>query len=261
MILHEVLQEKYNKPHLSYSSVKNALKDMRLFDLYMSGSLQKESDALRFGTMYDMLLFERDKAFNTYVVLNNEVILERCSDKTKSMKSPSATNEYKEAKAALVDEYAAEGKVICSPEDWQMANEMIDRLNDCKLVSEYMNGQYQVMITKEILDGVLVKGVLDCLCKHHIVDSKSTRSVDGFRWDVNSFGYDIQAYLYTAMTGIERFYWVAQEKTYPYLPALVECTEDTIFRGEVKFRDAVARIKKYLSEEKSFNDDYLVYRV
>lgn len=261
MILHEVLQEKYNKPHLSYSSVKNALKDMKLFDLYMSGSLQKESDALSFGTMYDMLLFERDKAFNTYVILDHEAVLERCSSKTQETKSPSATNEYKEVKAAMVEEYALKGKTICNLDDWKKANEMIDRLNDCKLVSEYMNGQYQVMMTKEILDGVLIKGVLDCLCPNHIVDSKSTRSVDGFRWDVNSFGYDIQAYLYTAMTGIETFYWVAQEKTYPYLPALVECTEDTIFRGEVKFRDAVARIKKYLSEEKSFNDDYLVYRV
>jgi hypothetical protein len=61
MNLPEILQERYGKPHLSYSSLKNALGDMKQFDRYMKGELKYESDALSFGTLYDMLLFEREK--------------------------------------------------------------------------------------------------------------------------------------------------------------------------------------------------------
>ena len=61
--------------------------------------------------------------------------------------------------------------------------------------------------------------------------------------------YDIQAYIYTTVFGIKDFYWVAQEKTYPYLPALIKCTENTLFTGEMKFQDAVKRIHKFLNED------------
>ena len=49
--------ERYGKSHLSYSSLKQALGDMAQFDRYMKGEVKYKSDALDFGTMYDMLLF------------------------------------------------------------------------------------------------------------------------------------------------------------------------------------------------------------
>ena len=62
MEISEKLNEKYGKEHLSYSSLKIALSDMARFDMYMRGDLKFESDALSFGTLYDMLLFEPKKA-------------------------------------------------------------------------------------------------------------------------------------------------------------------------------------------------------
>ena len=59
MNIPEKLQERYNKPHLSYSSIKQALGDMAQFDRYMRGVIIYKSDALDFGTLYDMLLFDR----------------------------------------------------------------------------------------------------------------------------------------------------------------------------------------------------------
>ena len=72
-----------------------------------------------------------------------------------------------------------------------------------------------------------------------IVDSKSSRSVDKFRYDVNSFSYDIQAYIYTKVFGIKDYYWVVQEKAYPFYPADVKCTDETLFKGEMKYHEAV----------------------
>ena len=37
----------------------------------MRGQLKKESEALQFGSLYDMLLFEPEKAHDTYYVLDD----------------------------------------------------------------------------------------------------------------------------------------------------------------------------------------------
>ena len=73
------LKDRYDKPHLSYSSVKNALADMAQFDRYMKGELKFRSDALDFGTLYDMLLFEREKAMDLYCVVSDDRILDACT--------------------------------------------------------------------------------------------------------------------------------------------------------------------------------------
>jgi len=153
-----------------------------------------------------------------------------------------------------------EGKTIVTSADWQMANDMIDRLANCGLLDTYLAGDYQVGFVED-LHGIQVKGFLDCLGDGFISDSKSARSAEKFRYAVRDFSYDIQAYIYTKVFGIKDFWWVVQEKTYPYLPALVKCSEETLFTGEMKFNDAVNRITKFLSEDYDPTTDYLQYEV
>ena len=51
MSMREQLTERVGKLHLSYSSLKYALGDMRLWEMYMlGGQLKKESEALYFGS-------------------------------------------------------------------------------------------------------------------------------------------------------------------------------------------------------------------
>ena len=260
MNIPEKLQERYNKPHLSYSSIKQALGDMAQFDRYMRGEIIYKSDALDFGTLYDMLLFEREKAMNHYVVMSETHILAQLSDKARNSKKPSLTSEYKAAVQALKTQAIEEDKNIVSHNDWQMANDMIDRLYTCGLMDTYLSGEYQVEFNDDI-KGVQVKGFLDCLGNGFISDSKSARSVSKFRYAVKDFCYDVQAYIYTTVFGIKDFYWVAQEKTYPYLHALIKCSDETIFVGEMKFNDAVNRIRKFLEQDYKPTKDYLEYEV
>ena len=91
MTISEQLQERYGKSHLSYSSLKQALGDMAQFDRYMKGEVKYKSDALDFGTLYDMLLFEREKAFDKYVVMSESNVLSQLSDKARASKKPSLT--------------------------------------------------------------------------------------------------------------------------------------------------------------------------
>jgi hypothetical protein len=260
MNIPEELKKRYDKSHLSYSSVKQALGDMAQFDRYMKGELVYKSDALDFGTLYDMLLFERDKAMDHYVIMSETHIMAQISDRAKNAKKPSMTSEYKAAVQLLKTQSLEEGKTIVSHDDWKMANDMIDRLATCGLLDTYLAGDYQVGFLEEI-NGVQVKGFLDCLGNGFISDSKSARSAEKFRYAVRDFCYDIQAYIYTKVFGIKDFYWVVQEKTYPYLPALVKCSDETIFVGEMKFNDAINRIRTFLREDYDPTKDYLQYEV
>ena len=79
MTISEQLHERYGKSHLSYSSLKQALGDMAQFDRYMKGELKYKSDALDFGTLYDMLLFEREQAFEKYIVMCGRLEVAACS--------------------------------------------------------------------------------------------------------------------------------------------------------------------------------------
>jgi hypothetical protein len=244
MTLRERLEEATGKPHLSYSSIKYALGDMRLWEMYMKGQLKKDSEALRFGTLYDMLLFERDKAYESYYVLNDDEIVAKIGGKY-----PRNTKKYKEWKAEAAQTTENADKTLVSSEDWKKANDMIDRLANCGLLQKRLKGEYQVEFNEDI-NGVPLKGFLDCLGDGYITDSKSARSVDKFRYDVNSWCYDIQAYIYTTVFGIKDYYWVVQEKTYPYYPAEVKCSEETLFKGEMKFHQALENINSFLDEDK-----------
>lgn len=243
MSMREQLTERVGKPHLSYSSLKYALGDMRLWEMYMRGQLKKESEALQFGSLYDLLLFEPEKFSDVYYTLDDSSICDAIGGKY-----PRNTKRYKEWKAEAAQTAENADKQLAPAADVKKAKEMIQRLKDCGLYDKrFAGGKYQVEFNVDI-DGVPLKGFLDCLQDgQYIVDSKSSRSIDKFRYDVNSFSYDIQAYIYTKVFGLKDFYWVVQEKAYPFYPADVKCSEETLFRGEMKFHQALENIQAYLA--------------
>tara|TARA_R100001079_G_scaffold107944_1_gene77662 strand:+ start:419 stop:1186 length:768 start_codon:yes stop_codon:yes gene_type:complete len=242
--MRDKLTEATGKPHLSYSSLKYALGDMRLWEMYMKGQLKKESEALTFGSLYDMLLFEPEKFNDHYYVLDDAAIVDSIGGKY-----PRNTKRYKEWKAEAAQTAQNADKELTSEADVKKAKQMIQRLKDCGLYDKrFEGGKFQVEFNVDI-DGVPLKGFLDCLQDgQFIVDSKSSRSIDKFRYDVNSFCYDIQAYIYCKVFDIKDFYWVVQEKAYPFYPADVKCSEETLFKGEMKFHEALENIKKYLDD-------------
>ena len=241
IISRDQLDELFGKRHLSYSSLKYAIGDMKLCDMYMGGQLRKETEALSFGNLYDELLFDRSAAMNKYVVIDEKKILEEVGAKNRSSK------DFKD-RLAQIKTGMKPGQVNVQPEDWYMANEMIDRIHESGLAMLRLNGDYQVEFNVEIL-GIPVKGFVDCLNPDSIVDSKTTKSIKSFKYSVFDFGYDIQAYLYTSVFDIKDFYWLAQEKTFPYLPADIKCTPETLFSGEMRVDLAIRNIAKYLNDE------------
>ncbi len=188
-----------------------------------------------------MLLFEPEKAHDTYYVLDDMDIVDSIGGKY-----PRNTKKYREWKAEAEQTAQNADKELVNQEDWKKAQEMIQRLKDCGLYDKrFAGGKYQVEFNVDV-DGIPLKGFLDCLQDDCIIDSKSSRSISKFRYDVNSFSYDIQAYVYTKVFDIKDFYWVVQEKAYPFFPADVKCSDETLFKGEMKFHEAVENINKWL---------------
>ena len=250
------LQESVGKPHLSYSSLKYALGDMRLWEMYMRGQLKKESQALTFGSLYDMMLFEPDNVKDRFYCLDDSDIVA-----TIGGRNPRNTKKYREWKAEALQTTQNADKELVSTEEWKTAEEMIERLKVSGLYDKrFAGGKYQVEFNVD-LDGVPLKGFLDCLQDDCIIDSKSSRGINKFKWDVSSWSYDIQAYIYTKVFDIKDFYWVVQEKTFPFFPADVKCSEETLFKGEMKFHEAVENINAWLDGDRQSDKHYAEFIV
>ena len=256
MNMRDRLTESVGKPHLSYSSLKYALGDMRLWEMYMRGQLKKESQALTFGSLYDMMLFEPDNVRDRFYCLDDSDIVA-----TIGGRNPRNTKKYREWKAEALQTTENADKELVSTEEWKTAEEMIERLKVSGLYDKrFAGGKYQVEFNVD-LDGVPLKGFLDCLQDDCIIDSKSSRGINKFKWDVSSWSYDIQAYIYTKVFDIKDFYWVVQEKTFPYFPADVKCSEETLFKGEMKFHEAVENINAWLDGDRQSDKHYAEFIV
>ena len=256
MNLRETLKERYGKPHLSYSSLKHALGDMRYWEAYMRGEIKYESPALTFGSLYDCLLLTPNKVPELYTVMPDEEL--KAGIKAANVKN---TKEYKRRVAEFQSEAEKEGKTVVTEQEWDCAKDMISRMDDEGLLDRVLQGGSSQVEFNEDIDGVPLKGFLDYDHPDYVLDSKSTRSVDKFRYDVNSFCYDIQAYIYMKVTGRQEFYWLVQEKTAPYYPALVKCSDKTLFAGEMKFEQALSNIQDWLSTEESEQRGYGFFEV
>lgn len=247
----ELLKEKTGKEYLSYTSIKYATQDMKLFELYVQGKLRKYSQALGFGSMYDTMLFEPEKFNDRFFVLDDSAIVY-----TIGGKSPRTTKKYKEWKEEFLAKVDTDKLSVMSIEDHEQAINMISRLEDTGIQEDYLKGKYQEELVG-FVDDIPVHGFLDCLGEGYVADSKTVRSLSGFKYDVFKFGYDLQAYLYSELSGLNNYYWVCQEKTSPYLVGIYEASDETIESGRMKFEKGVANIKQYIETNQSTDTYYI----
>ena len=270
------LMERTGKGYLSYSALKYAAdgsrnQDMKLFELYMRGLLKKESDALYFGSLYDTLLLEPETLTDKFYVLYDEQKKAELDAKYgDKYKNPRASKVWKEE----YDEWYtkevvhANGKDIVIEEWMNQAEAMIIRLDESEVldmetgevtaVRKYLTGKAQYEINDWIED-IPVRGFLDIRGKDFIADSKTTRDLFGFRYDVGKYDYDIQAYIYTQVEQCDNFYWVAQTKSVPYTCAVYKASKLTISRGEHKFWSAVENIRKWLNSPEKDTNTFAIY--
>lgn len=268
------LMERTGKGYVSYSALKYAAdgsrqQDMKLFELYMKGLLKKESDALTFGGLYDTLLLEPETLMDKYYVIYDEKKIEELSDR---FKNPRASKDYKEWLSKESEQALESGKTVVNEDMMIQAEDMIVRLDESevldmntgeiKMVREYLHGTPQLEINDWIGD-VPVRGFLDVYGNKSEVpfvsDSKTTRDLHGFKWDVDKYCYDIQAYIYCEAMQTDDFYWVVQGKSSPYTCGVYKASELTIKRGEAKFWSAINNIRTWLDQPEKDTNTFAIF--
>jgi len=125
-------------------------------------------------------------------------------------------------------------------------------------VRSYLTGKTQYEINDWIGD-VPVRGFLDVRGDGFITDSKTTRNLYGFRYDVGGYDYDIQSYIYTEVEQCQDFYWVAQTKAVPYTCGVYKASNITLSRGENKFWSAIHNIEKWLNSPEKDTSTFAIY--
>jgi hypothetical protein len=89
------------------------------------------------------------------------------------------------------------------------------------------------------LEGALWKGKADIVNHDEklIIDLKTTKDINAFKWSANRFNYDSQAYIYSKIFGYEFVFVVIDKETHQI--AVIDCSPDFYLSGKDKVERAV----------------------
>ena len=89
------------------------------------------------------------------------------------------------------------------------------------------------------LEGVMWKGKADIVNHDEklIIDLKTTKDINAFKWSANRFNYDSQAYIYSKLFGYEFVFIVIDKETHQI--AVMDCSPDFYSSGADKVERAV----------------------
>lgn len=188
---------------------------------YINRNIRLEGDELDFGSAYHCMILESEIFDKMYAV------------KPKGMRANSKA--YKEW---LADAYGR--NVIAEP-----VYDTISRMRDVLMQNRDVENML-LLSQKEVIKtweyhGVKCKGKFDMNHKDFMADLKTTRdsSESYFRHHANyTYDYDRQAAFYL-MDDPKPFYFIAQEKTPPYIYAIFECSDTFIESGIRKYRKLI----------------------
>lgn len=142
------------------------------------------------------------------------------------------------------------GKIVLTPKEYDQVHGMADALRAHSRTAELLLTGItpEVSAFRKHETGTWLRSRFDGLNTDagHVIDFKTARSADAetFARDAFKFGYHLQAAAYLAMaeelTGKEHsFYFIAQEKTAPYLPSVLEMSKDWLTQGREDYELAI----------------------
>ncbi|MCC7375378.1 MAG: PD-(D/E)XK nuclease-like domain-containing protein [Verrucomicrobiales bacterium] len=191
------------------------------------------TDAMRFGTLVDHLLFGTECQ---YVV------------------SPYDDFRTKEAKEWKL-EHTHAGVAIFKPDKMKEAENLAYALKHHPDVAEILKtGRSQVAVVREI-EGVKVKGLFDWMPDDTlaIADLKTTEdaSEDAFQRHALNMGYHAQQALYHDLWAAEtdedaHMLWIVGETGLPHEVAVYRCMDDMLELGRQLYRRRLARFREAL---------------
>jgi hypothetical protein len=237
----EILDNMYNddfyygylgKNALSSSSIKTLLSSPKTY-YFVNKYGSDETQALRDGKLFHTMILEPEK-------LNDIVFVEAATK---------ASKEYKLAKES--------GKEVYTQTEKKAGERLADALLRNEAVKEYLiNAEYEVPQIA-MIDGLPIRAKADILKGNTVIDLKTTTGIKDFRYSADKYSYDLQAWLYREMFGVENFVFVVIDKGSLDI-AIFECSDEFYAKGKAKFEQGISNFKYFFQTEGVDLDQYVL---
>jgi exonuclease VII small subunit len=210
------------KNALSSSACKQLLKGKEGYvDSLMSNDDTKPNQAFREGGLFHLMALEPEKLSGLNVV----------DVKTK------ASRVYKDA----VEEHG----LVYTQKEWDKCWSWKESLDAVERANEIMEGCEHELPEIVDVDGIPFRVKGDLVKRgDYLADLKTTRDVSMFREASDTYGYDLQAYLYCKAFNVSKFIFIVIDKTTTEVQ-IFECSDQFMQSGKKKLDQAVANYKEW----------------
>jgi hypothetical protein len=217
---------------LSSSSIKTLISSPKTYYFttkYGSG----ETQALRDGRLFHTMILEPEKL--------DDIIFVDAATK--------ASKEFKLAKET--------GKEVYTKSEKKAVERLCDALLRNEAVKEYLTKAEYEVPQIAMIDGIPIRAKADILKGNTIIDLKTTTGIKDFRYSADKYSYDLQAWLYREMFGVENFVFIAIDKGSLDI-AIFECSEEFYAKGKEKFEQGVSNYKYFFQTQGVDLDQYVL---
>lgn len=220
------------KQALSSSSLKMLIQSPKTYK-YVTKYGSGESQALRDGKLFHTMILEPHK-------IDDLVIVDVA---TKAAKA------YKEAKE--------QGLEVYTTKEIKDAERLADALlrND-EAVSYMSKAQFEIP-EAAMIDGIPFRAKADILKGNQIIDLKTTTGLNEFRYSAAKYSYDLQAYLYREMFGVDNFVFVAIDKGSLDI-GIFECSDEFYESGKRKLEQGIENYKYFFGDDQVDLNQYVM---
>jgi hypothetical protein len=223
---------------LSYSTMKWLLKSPKWF-AHMKKKGMTETQALRDGKLVHTEILEPEK-YGQFTFVDT---------------SSKNTTKWKLAK----EQNGAE--VTYTLKEKYMASRIAAAFLQNDSCVSFMKGAETETPALVEVDGLAVRGKADIFKEgEYVADVKTTNdglkditlkngsSVNQFKFTIEKYDYDLQAYLYTQLYNVPDFYWLVIDKTTTDI-GIFKASEQTLQSGKDKLEAAIAIYKAFFVDE------------
>lgn len=121
-------------------------------------------------------------------------------------------------------------------------------VDDFRALIQEEGVQYEVPMIKEI-HGEMWKGKADIVGSEHLIDIKTSSSIEKFRWSVRDYNYDSQAYIYQQLFNKPLVFLVIDKTS--RMMGMYPVSDESLARGEEKVIKAVEQYRKFYGDKPS----------
>ena len=143
--------------------------------------------------------------------------------------------EYKEA----VNNPEFENKEIMLTKEKTWAENIVNAVYNNPLAKTLFDGGQYETPGIDYVQGIPFRAKADCIQGDTIVDLKTTSDIDSWQYNMDVYGYDMQAYIYCKVFNKKKFTFVIVDKTTLKVKTY-DATPDDLRQGEQKVGEAIA---------------------